>query len=108
MLFHENNIPPELLEYIELIEQNDYPTTPAIVCDVFSGSGTTLLVARKLGRCGIGLDISAEYLDLAKERLGLKALEQWEAGKPGETNLEGLPMFDGNAENEATDYNKGQ
>ncbi|KKL51107.1 hypothetical protein LCGC14_2298780, partial [marine sediment metagenome] len=66
---------------------------PATVIDPYFGSGTTLLVARKLGRNGIGLDISADYIDLAKERLSIKALEQWEQGKPGETDLEGLPLF---------------
>ena len=71
----------------------DLDPIPATVLDPFSGSGTTLLVARKLGRKGIGLDISAEYLDLAKERLGLKALEQWESGLPGETELSDLPLF---------------
>ena len=65
-----------------------------IVLDPFSGSGTTIMVARKLGRTGIGLDLSAEYIELAKERLSIKALEEWEQGKPGETEYEGLPMFD--------------
>ena len=75
------------------LSHNLFPS-PAIVLDPFIGSGTTLIVARKHGRHGIGLDISMEYLDLAKERLGLKALEEWENGKPGETDYEGLPMFE--------------
>ena len=67
---------------------------PATILDPFSGSATTLLVARKLGRRGIGLDISAEYLDLAKERLSIKALEEWENGKVvPELDTEGLPLF---------------
>lgn len=42
-----------------------------IVFDPFVGSGTTLLVARNLGRHGIGLDLSYNYLhDNARERLG--------------------------------------
>ncbi len=95
MLFHEKKIPPELLKYFEPVEQNDYPVQPAIVCDVFAGSGTTLLVARKLGRNAVGLDISADYLDLARERLSLKALDEWEHGKAAvETDMEGLPMFE--------------
>ncbi len=35
---------------------------PATVLDPFAGSGTTLVVANALGRHGIGLDLSREYL----------------------------------------------
>lgn len=35
----------------------------AVVLDPFAGSGTTCRVAEKLGRIGIGLDLSWEYLD---------------------------------------------
>jgi len=44
------------------------PTTPGTVLDPFCGSGTTVAVARRLGRHGIGLDISAEYLEMARKR----------------------------------------
>ena len=69
---------------------------PALVLDPFIGSGTTLIVARKLGRHGIGLDISMDYLKLASKRLGLKALQSWEAGqgKDGEgMDLSLLPLW---------------
>ena len=72
--YKRQEIPEHLLEYFE-----DAEPTPATVIDVFSGSGTTIQVARKLGRRGIGLDISAKYLDLSKERLGIKG---------------GLPLFE--------------
>ena len=39
------------------------------VLDPFVGSGTTLAVAQKLVRKGIGTDLSAEYLGLAAKRL---------------------------------------
>jgi DNA modification methylase len=39
------------------------------VLDPFSGSGTTVRVARELGREGIGLELSREYLGLARERV---------------------------------------
>ena len=42
---------------------------PAIVLDPFVGSGTTVAVAQSLGRCGIGLDLNAEYLDIAVKRI---------------------------------------
>ena len=44
-------------------------TIPATVLDPFAGSGTTLAVAQRLGRKGIGTDLNAEYIHLAIERL---------------------------------------
>ena len=44
-------------------------TRPAIVLDPFAGTGTTPMVARALGRYGIGLDLSADYLRLARWRV---------------------------------------
>ncbi len=39
-----------------------------IVLDPFCGTGTTMLVAKKLGRKSIGIDISDEYIKLSNER----------------------------------------
>jgi DNA modification methylase len=39
------------------------------VLDPFAGSGTTLLVARHHARHAIGIDLSAEYLNIAAARL---------------------------------------
>lgn len=41
------------------------PTTPAVVLDPFMGTGTTVAVAHLLGRHGVGVDLSADYLRLA-------------------------------------------
>jgi DNA modification methylase len=41
-----------------------------IVLDPFIGSGTTALVARRLGRKAIGIDLNAGYLDMAVRRAG--------------------------------------
>jgi DNA modification methylase len=45
-----------------------------VVLDPFVGSGTVCFVARKLGRRSIGIDLSAEYLDLAARRLQQQSL----------------------------------
>jgi len=44
-------------------------TVPATVLDIFVGSGTTCIAARRLGRWSIGIDLSADYLDIAVRRL---------------------------------------
>jgi DNA modification methylase len=45
------------------------PSTPGVVLDPFAGTGTTVMVARALGRTGIGVDLSADYLRLANWRV---------------------------------------
>ena len=40
-----------------------------IVLDPFAGSGTTLIVAKKLGRDFIGFDLNKKYLKIARRRL---------------------------------------
>ena len=44
---------------------------PGLVLDPFAGSGTSLLVARELGREGIGVELSPHYCEMAEHRLGL-------------------------------------
>jgi len=39
-----------------------------VVLDPFCGTGTTMKVAQKLGRKSIGIDISSEYIEMAKSR----------------------------------------
>jgi len=47
----------------------DAPTTPGVVLDPMAGTGTTVGVAHKLGRHGIGVDLSHDYCRLAKWRV---------------------------------------
>jgi len=44
------------------------PTRPAVVLDPFSGTGTAPLVADVLGRRGIGVELSRDYLRIARWR----------------------------------------
>lgn len=41
-----------------------------LVLDPFAGSGTTCAVAQRLGRRAVGVDLSADYLELAVKRMG--------------------------------------
>lgn len=45
----------------------------ATVLDPFVGSGTTLAVARRLGRLGIGIELNPEYITLAEARIAAAA-----------------------------------
>jgi len=46
-------------------------TQPGLVLDPFAGSGTTLKVARELGRDALGIELSPRFARLARERTGL-------------------------------------
>jgi DNA modification methylase len=54
-------------------ERNQFPadTVPCIVLDPFGGSGTVGKVARDLNRKAILIELNAEYIKIAKERLRL-------------------------------------
>lgn len=76
--FHGCQMPEQLLGRIVRICSNP----GEIVLDPFTGSGTTLVVAKKLGRSYIGFELSPEYAKKATSRLKKVAL-----GDP----LEGAP-----------------
>lgn len=44
-------------------------TIPATVIDPFAGSGTTLLVADRLGRHGVGIELLPKYVEMMRRRL---------------------------------------
>ncbi|MEI6872618.1 MAG: site-specific DNA-methyltransferase, partial [Verrucomicrobiota bacterium] len=54
---------------VALIERLISSTNANLILDPFMGSGTTAIAAKKLGRSFVGIEISPEYIDLAKRRL---------------------------------------
>ncbi len=63
--FHGCQMPEQLLARI--IRSSSRPQD--LVLDPFGGSGTTMTVAKKLGRKWIGLELSGEYVRYINERL---------------------------------------
>ncbi len=59
---------PESLAHDHIISWSNEGDT---VLDPFLGSGTTAKISKKLNRNFIGIEISAEYLDIAKKRIEL-------------------------------------
>lgn len=48
---------------------HDHEPIPAVALDPFAGSGTTLAVARRLGRAAVGVELQADYLPLIQRRV---------------------------------------
>lgn len=65
-LKHPAQFPTQLVE--RLIE-SFLPAGPLTVLDPFCGSGSTLVAAQRVGKHGIGCELSAEYVALARKRL---------------------------------------
>ncbi|HEX2476549.1 MAG TPA: DNA methyltransferase [Lacipirellulaceae bacterium] len=63
--FHGCQMPEQLLGRIIRVSSNPGD----VVLDPFAGSGTTLAVAKKLGRLWIGCELSDEYVRAATQRL---------------------------------------
>ena len=59
----------EITGYACACEDTKAPTRPAVVLDPFGGTGTVAMVARALGRHGLHVDLSTDYLKLAKWRV---------------------------------------
>lgn len=70
--FHGCQMPEQLLGRIIRLCSNE----DEVVLDPFSGSGTTLVVAKKLARKYLGFELSEEYAERVEERL--------EACEPGD------------------------
>lgn len=63
---HPTVKPLALLEYLCTLTKTP---TGGVVLDPFVGSGTTLLAARNAGRSAIGIEMNAEYCQIARARL---------------------------------------
>jgi DNA modification methylase len=87
----------ETVEWRPTCAHADASPIPAIVLDPFAGSGTTLLVARQLGRYGLGFDLSETYLrQNAATRLGHDRLAAWGRGIQDVTDYSDLFRTNGN------------
>jgi len=64
--FHPTVKPLKLMEYLCTLTKTP---TGGIVLDPFTGSGTTLLAARNVGRDFIGIELNEEYANIALARL---------------------------------------
>jgi DNA modification methylase len=73
---------------VPLGELKQWLPVPCTVLDPFCGAATTLVVAEALGRRGIGVELSAEYLAIARRRL-----EHPHAATPRPGRVEAYPLF---------------
>lgn len=64
---HTASYPMELVEPCILAGSQE----DGLILDPFFGSGTTGVVAEKLGRRWIGCELNPDYADIAKKRLGI-------------------------------------
>ncbi|MEM7048888.1 MAG: site-specific DNA-methyltransferase [Acidobacteriota bacterium] len=71
----------------------DAPARPSLVLDPFAGSGTTGLVALRLGRSFLGLERSLAYCSMARDRIG-EADPNVRLSKPAELAPISGPLFE--------------
>jgi DNA modification methylase len=64
--------PVDIIEKMILASTDDGMT----ILDPFSGSGSTLLAAKNTNRNYIGIEISEEYCDIIKERVGCEIIKE--------------------------------
>lgn len=61
---------------VDLIERIISSTNAEVILDPFMGSGTTAVVAKKLGRKYIGIEVSPEYCKMAENRITGNGMER--------------------------------
>jgi site-specific DNA-methyltransferase (adenine-specific) len=59
----------ETLGWRQSCKCEPHEPVPCVVLDPFAGSGTTLAVAKVLGRDSVGIELNPEYIALAEERI---------------------------------------
>ena len=62
------------IERVEIPKVEAVKLVPAVVLDPFMGSGTTALVARRLGRHAVGIELKADHAEQAAQRLSQLSL----------------------------------
>lgn len=81
---HSAAFPDELPEWFIKLFTKDGD----VVLDPFMGSGTTVIVANKMGRIGLGIEVIKEYFDLAENQLSKNLFVAEEKADYGKTNNE--------------------
>ena len=78
--------PPETktIGWLPSCQCGDLKPVPGIILDPFFGAGTTGLVAKKLGRHFIGIELNEAYIGMAQKRIAAvpARLDRW-AGAEG-------------------------
>ncbi|MBI5754075.1 site-specific DNA-methyltransferase [Candidatus Peregrinibacteria bacterium] len=72
----EMNNPHPAAFPVDLIERIISSTNADVILDPFMGSGTTAVVAKKLGRKYIGIEISPEYCKMAENRIAGNGMQR--------------------------------
>ena len=83
----EMNNPHPAAFPIDLIERIISSTNADVILDPFMGSGTTAVVAKKLGRKYIGIEISPEYCKMAENRVAGNGMQRESKGLEPQMDL---------------------
>lgn len=80
-------IPREGTNWVQECDCETDETEPGVVLDPFAGAGTTCLVAKRLGRRFVGIELNQEYVAMAQKRVGVTVDEPGLLLEDGETAL---------------------